>query len=153
MSNRQITTYKLYTFLIGENNMFKYKKSHDNLEELMKSCTYVLNHNPKYKKSQIRILNLLSDHGEIVQKDLRNILNVKSGSMSEIISKLEKMNFIEKIKDVTDRRNVILKITNRGIQFLQESKRFEQHISFSTLSIDEQETLKNILLKLRRSFS
>jgi len=57
------------------------------------------------------------------RKELQELFQVKPGSMSEIVSKLEHKGFIERIKDDEDKRKAIVKITEAGKARLEERQR------------------------------
>ena len=73
--------------------------------------------------------------------------------MSEMISKLENRGFVTREKDETDKRKVILKITEEGKQKAQHcSKEEKAKKLYRGLSEEEQETLKTLLKKLLDSW-
>ncbi len=85
-------------------------------------CGRILHHKMADKFCRSRILFILSQRSEILQRELQNILEVQSGSLSEIIIKMEAEGYIQKEKSSRDGRNVILKITPEGIVRAQEYK-------------------------------
>ena len=64
--------------------------------------------------SQQRLLGLLDEMGPTSQKKIQEILDIKCGSLSELCTKLLDKGYIEKSRDENDRRNAVLKITEKG---------------------------------------
>ena len=92
-------------------------------EQLVRSlrrCAHYLRHNTEGKGSQRRVLQLLSMRGPMSQKDLLDILAVRAGSLSELLSKLEAKGCIVKTKSETDKRNYNVSITETGLKTLEE---------------------------------
>ena len=81
---------------------------------------HYLRHHTEEKGSQRRVLNLLSHRGPMTQKDLLDILCIRAGSLSELLSKLEAKGCIIKEKSETDKRNYNVSITEAGLQTLNE---------------------------------
>ena len=102
---------------------------------------------------QRKILKILSGVESMGQKELQQELNVKAGSMSEIITKLEKKGDIKRVRDENDKRRVVLEITDSGrekARFMDESDKDENEkkIGFDVLSPEEQQMLHILLTKL-----
>ena len=98
---------------------------------------------------QGRILKILND-GPISQKELQEAMNVQAGSISEIVSKLEERGLLTKTKSEEDARAVILTITEKGKERLNE---FAQRKEFySSITEEEKEQLKEILTKLNNDW-
>ncbi len=81
---------------------------------------YYLRHHTEGKGSQRRVLHLLAKHGAMSQKELLDILGVRAGSLSELLSKLEAKGCITKEKSEADKRNYNVSITETGLQTLNE---------------------------------
>lgn len=60
-----------------------------------------------------RILKVLLEKGVITQSDLQNIIYVRSGSLSEVLSKMEDKQLITREKDENDKRRVKIEITEK----------------------------------------
>lgn len=120
---------------------------------LLRICGHYLYHHSGQSRTQDRVLRLLAERGELSQKELREVLNTKPGSISELISKLEAKGLISTQKGEEDRRQVILRLTKEGAEraaMLAEESREEA--TFDALTEEEQETLKALLKKLAKSW-
>lgn len=121
----------------------------DELSGLLGRCGHHLYHQNNKKRGQGRILKILAQSGEMTQKDLQDHLEIKSGSMSEIISKLEAKGMVTREKDETDKRKIILKITQTGREKAKRHLNEEKSKPlYGFLSEEEQETLKTLLKKV-----
>ena len=56
----------------------------------------------------------LLDHKELLQRELQDILHIKSGSLSECIIKMEADGLLKKKKSEKDGRCLVLKLTQKG---------------------------------------
>lgn len=103
------------------------------------------------KASQKRILIILYEQKVMFQKELTEYLGIQPGSVSEILSKLEKAGLITRIQMETDRRTMEIKLTDTGKVLAKEAmeqrkKRHEQ--MFICLTHEEQTLLFSLLKKL-----
>lgn len=100
---------------------------------------------------QGRILSILGNMSTMSQKELLDILKIRTASLSELLIKLENNDFITRIKDENDKRNFIISVTEKGKSAVAE---FEQHrretaeVLFGALSDEEKATLVSLLQKL-----
>ena len=123
----------------------------NDLYHLMRSCGHILYHNGSTKSSQGRILHILEKEGTIGQKDLQQILKIKSGSVSEVLTKLEKEGLIERSRDECDRRRVIITMTQKGR--IHAHNYNESRDWFAVLDAQQKEQLKELLQLLLESWS
>lgn len=117
----------------------------------MEKCGHFLYHRRGGKRGQLKVLKLLKERGSITQKELLEVLTLKSGSVSETVKKLENQGFITKEKDKKDKRRINITITDKGVEYLEENMKInseQEKILFTSLSEKEQEDLKRILEKL-----
>lgn len=103
-------------------------------------------------KGQGRILGLLHRHdGVLSQRELMDMTEMKSSSLSELTTKLSLNGYITKETDPEDRRNTIIRLTAKGqekaLSMKEESRRIGKE-AFSVLSDDEKQDLTALLRKL-----
>ncbi|MBR0087141.1 MAG: MarR family transcriptional regulator [Lachnospiraceae bacterium] len=96
--------------------------------------------------AQLRILKLLGETSDISQQTLMEILAIRPGSLSELLTKLESKGLILRKPDENDRRKNTLSLSDAGRQALKETE--EHSDPFHMLSEEEQETLKTLLKKI-----
>ncbi len=117
----------------------------------MELAGHFLFHRRGGKRGQVRVLQILSDRGEVSQKEVQGILNIQSGSMSELVGKMEKTGLLERTRDSRDKRHYNLKITKKGMEEVQNLKKRnaeQEAVIFNALSEKEQEELSVMLNKL-----
>lgn len=98
---------------------------------------------------QIRVLRFLHNHGPSTQIEIQEALGIKSPAMSEHITKLEGMGYITRTPSEKDRRARIISFTPAGKKMFNELLADETKKDlFSSLTPEEQETLRLLLIKL-----
>lgn len=73
------------------------------------------------KSGQRRVLFTLDRYGDMPQKELQERLSVKSSTMSEMVSKMERDGLIVKQPSLKDKRSIVLSLSTQG------QKDAEQH--------------------------
>ena len=124
----------------------------DRLRHLLHSCNKYVFYHAGPGVQQNKAIRLLKD-GPMSQKDLQEKLGVQPASVSELISKLEARGLVERSRSETDRRVVILSLTEKAGKI--EKKDLDIRSSdelFSCLDEEEQDQLICLLEKLDQSF-
>lgn len=136
----------------GRHRRFSFEDNNeDDLLSLLAKCNHILHHKKGGKRGQGKILKILAKQQEINQKELQEILGIESGSMSELVIKLEQKGLITRTKDETDKRMTKLMITELGLELSKELEtrdEEENKLLYGSLSEQEQEELKTLLKKL-----
>lgn len=115
---------------------------------ILELCGHFLFHRRGGKRGQVKVLRILSEKGELSQKEMQGILNIQSGSMSELVGKMEKTGLIERTRDCNDKRHYNLKITKKGLDETKRLKKLDEEqvsVLFEALNEKEQEELKRML--------
>lgn len=90
--------------------------------------------------------------GELSQQELGMHFDLKPGSLSEILSKLEMGGIIERSRNPKDRRQLTIRLTEAGWEKARVEQaariRFREQ-AFSALTHDEREDLAEMLEKIR----
>ena len=116
------------------------------LYQLLRECGHILYFSGESKSGQGRILHLLDTEGPILQRDLQARLGVKSGSLSEILSKLEREGLIARETDPRDRRRVIVRMTDAGRAHAEEHRKKPMEKDwFQALDQEQSEELIRLL--------
>lgn len=124
----------------------------DDLAGKMARCGKILSHHVGERRGQGQILRILSEEGDLSQRELQELMEIRSGSMSELAAKLESKGLIVRIRDDQDKRKVFLSLTEQGRDRVAHQTeadiRQRRAELFSALSKDEQDTLQLLLDKL-----
>lgn len=125
------------------------------LFKLIKIASRTLHHHGHGKASQERILLIIERFGMISQKDLLEIVNVRSASLSEILKKIEANGYIKKKQSVSDKRTMVIEITETGkkeaVELRSQNLENSQKL-FNGLNKEEQAELAKLLGKLINSW-
>ncbi len=101
--------------------------------------------------AQGHVLSLIMEKGPMNQGELLEILDVRSSSLSEILSKLERNGYITRERDETDKRRFIISATSKANEMtgndIEARRENAQHL-FSVLSDEERTQLQTILNKI-----
>lgn len=121
----------------------------------LRRCGHYLRHHTEEKGSQRRVLFLLRRRGPMSQKELLEVMGVRAGSLSELLSKLESKGCITREKSETDKRNYNVTITPAGLETLTELQQ-QYHDSMSALLVDfpdeDKIELNRLLEKLQNTW-
>ena len=95
-----------------------------------------------------RIFYVLLKQGELPQRELQEILGVCSGSLSEILAKIEADGLIEKTVSRTDGRKLNIRLTGAGLdQALKMQAEYEEMVlrMFDCFSTEQQKAFLSML--------
>lgn len=98
---------------------------------------------------QGRVLKLLKIKPEIPQKELAEILGMRSQSIGELLSKLERKGYITRTPSSRDKRVVIVRLTEEGANANEWEENQPDSIDiFNSLSEEEQKILNGYLSRI-----
>lgn len=116
------------------------------LLSLFARCSHTLRRAGGKHMAQERVLRILARQEEgMGQRQLQELLGIQSGSLSELVSKLEAKGLLTRVRDKADKRNVTLLLTDAGRAAVGPEERPDP---FAALSGEEQELLRALLQKL-----
>jgi DNA-binding MarR family transcriptional regulator len=98
-------------------------------------------------RGQGRVLNLLKLKPETTQKELSYLLDMRPQSLGELLGKLEKKGYISREPLESDRRVMVIRLTEAGMAAADNSQNEEETI-FSVLTEEEQTSFRTIMDKL-----
>ncbi|MBQ3669599.1 MAG: MarR family transcriptional regulator [Clostridia bacterium] len=127
--------------------------SEERLTRLLRACGRRLYYSSCAGRTQAKVLTLLCQAGAMSQKDIQQKLEVKPGSVSELISKLEMKGLVKRVRAESDRRRVLLTLTEQGERAAaMASKRRDTVIDYKVLAADERVEMLFLLEKLVKSW-
>ena len=117
-------------------------------------CGHYLHFHGGGASGKAPILCLLAKQpaGEMSQQELGMHFELKPGSLSEILSKLECAGLIERTRNPKDRRQLTIRLTDDGWARAKEDQAHRIHFrqrAFEALTPAEQEQLAEMLEKIR----
>ncbi|MDD4844612.1 MAG: MarR family transcriptional regulator [Anaerotignum sp.] len=101
-------------------------------------------------RGQGRVLSLLNSHPGICQKELSEFLDVRSQSMGEVISKLERNGYITRTPSEKDHRSMSIFLTPEGIaaaKFMEHNIQDSATV-FDCLNEEEKNNLQQYLSRI-----
>ncbi len=101
--------------------------------------------------SQKRVLTQLMECDSVTQCELTEMLDIKSGSVSEVLAKLERAGLIVRTENERDRRTTDIRLTDEGRQRAQEAveqRTKRQEEMFSCLTDAQKKDLLRLLQKM-----
>lgn len=125
----------------------------EDLKSLFMSCAHILQHRQEKKQGQKRVMKALMEKGTMTQREMSEMFDIRSASLSELLIKLEDKGLIVRNKLEEDRRNVQVTLTEEGRKFAEEQKALahgnqNRKDLFAVLSDDEKQQLLLMLKKL-----
>lgn len=103
------------------------------------------------RHAQDLVLSLVARGGSMTQRELLELLDVRSASLSEVLAKLERQGLVTRERDPADRRGYVVFVTQQGrvqAEEQHESRREGASPLFACLDQTERETLVGLLRKL-----
>jgi len=124
--------------------------------ELLGFCGHYLHFHGGGRSGKASLLCTIAKSGGVMsQQELRMRFELKPGSLSEILAKMEAAGMIERTRSPEDRRQLFVKLTPQGTELAareQEERSAFRHEASATLSAEEQEQLLGMLQKIRVSW-
>ena len=113
----------------------------------LRHCGHLLYHKFNLNGSQMRILLVLRDE-PMTQKQLTDRLRIQPGSLSEILTKVERAGLVEKHRSSTDRRNYELILTDEGrrqADWFENAQTEQADLLMQPLTDDQKDQLAALL--------
>lgn len=104
---------------------------------------------------QYRCIYTLNETGTITQKELGEILQIRSTSLSELLLKLEKKGFVKRIPSTQDKRTLLVSLTQEGHEEALKYQKLRVNAycdMVSPLSEEEKNQFYSILSKIKNHY-
>ena len=101
---------------------------------------------------QIMVIKLIAHNKQVNISQLWEEMSLSKGTISGIVARLEKADYVKKIKDEKDKRNTYVAFSDKGFEF---AKNFIEEINgsfdkvFENFTEEEVKQVKDALTKLR----
>lgn len=116
-------------------------------------CGQYLHFHSGGRSGRAAIICLLAKNGgQMSQQELGTRFELKPGSLSEILAKIENAGLIERTRNPEDRRQLTIRLTDKGTEEAareQEGRNRFRRQAFACLNEAEQEQLLDMLDKIR----
>lgn len=127
----------------------------EQLLDLFRQCSHYLRHTYGHAAGLGRVMRFLHRHGSMSQRQLQELAQVKSASLSELLQKGEANGLLSRKEDESDKRTLQVELTKNGVRELQEQlsdEESDQNGPFAGLSQNETAQLEKLLGKLLLSW-
>ncbi|MGN0136819.1 MarR family transcriptional regulator [Anaerotignum sp.] len=104
---------------------------------------------------QYRCIYTLNETGRISQKELAEILQIRSTSLSELLLKLEKKGLVERMPSAQDKRKLLVSLTQEGHEEALKYQKLRVNAycdMVSPLSEEEKRQFYSILSKIKNHY-
>jgi len=118
---------ELYNYISHLDNLLPVLVKHFQIPDLHKLFEV------KITFQQYLTLNILIKKGKCMVSDLSKNLGVALSTMTELVNRLAKKQFVKKIKDLRDRRIVWINLTEKGAKIIQEINEKKQRYILNIL--------------------
>ena len=98
------------------------------------------------QQGQGRILSTLKRGKNVSQKEIGLALDIRPQSLGELLQKLETNGYVQRYRSTTDKRALIVELTEKGENFQQQKP--DYHELFIGLNAQEKKLLKTFLEKI-----
>ena len=99
--------------------------------------------------TQYITMMVLWEKGEVNEKELVRCLYLKANTLTDLLRKLKKKGFIEILKDENDRRNIVIRLTDKGRELKKKAVHVPKTLAEEQwLTEEEFLTFKSLLYKL-----
>ena len=140
----------------------EYVKYVREIHELEQNCNLMIlkEYRPLMKfdltAKQEMLLKLINKNIKLTVSEIAEKMDVTSSAVSQIISKLEKGEYVKREINPDNRREIIVTLNQKGVEYFSEYEKIELKIIkkyYSKLDIEEVLTMRNITLKLEKSIT
>lgn len=88
-------------------------------ESLMSHFRPILNHYG-VTEQQWRILRVLDEHGQLEPREMCEMCQILSPSMTGMLTRMEELGLVERERVATDQRRIMVRLAERGDQLIDE---------------------------------
>lgn len=104
---------------------------------------------------QMHSLEILGIHAALRMKELAEKMGVTTGTLTVMIDRLEKSGLVRRRPHATDRRSILVELTDAGHELFREHDALHHQLTediTSTFDADERTRLAAMLKKMNREF-
>ncbi len=110
----------------------------------------------KLSKSELLAMLIVDRYGEVTMSKISEKINVSMSTATGIIDRLVKKKYLERGRSESDRRVVLIKLTEKGLKTIKSIKNSINHyldIVYESLTDEEIRVLYGIIMKVFNVFN
>lgn len=97
---------------------------------------------------EISIISLIYNNPDIIIREICDEIDVPKSSMTSMIDRLEKKNYLTRVISKRDRRSFGLKLTKEGMKIQEQHEKYEEEIFNYVINSLDTEEEKETFIKL-----
>ena len=122
--------------------------------DMLGFCGHYIHVNGGGRSGRAPIICALLKHGDAIpQRELMNMFDLKAGSLSEVLTKIERDGLVERTRDPQDRRQLIVRLTSEGHKQATAEQLDRERVraeALCCLTDAEREQLEYILARIKQ---
>lgn len=120
--------------------------------DMLGFCGHYIHIHGGGRSGRAPIICALLKHGDAMpQRELMNMFDLKAGSLSEVLAKIERDGLIERTRDPQDRRQLIVRLTEEGhaqAALEQQAREEFRAQALTCFSVDERTKFEDMLARV-----
>lgn len=102
----------------------------------------------KFSENEISIINILGHNENVTLKEIINIIKVPKSTLTGLINKLEKNNYVKRTINQVDKRSYKLELTEEGMKISREHDDFDKIVSSKILHTLDNSNERELFINL-----
>jgi DNA-binding MarR family transcriptional regulator len=79
-----------------------------------------------FSNAELLTMGLLDQHGKLLPSELAELERISAQAISQILNRLAEVGCVDRVADETDRRKLVISLTEKGTQHLYETRRIKE---------------------------
>jgi len=79
-----------------------------------------------FSNAELLTMGLLDQHGKLLPSELAEMERISAQAISQILNRLAEAGCVDRVPDETDRRKLVISLTEKGKQHLYETRRIKE---------------------------
>jgi DNA-binding MarR family transcriptional regulator len=79
-----------------------------------------------FSNAELLTMGLLDQHGKLLPSELAEMERISAQAISQIVNRLAEAGCVDRVADETDRRKLVISLTEKGTQHLYETRRIKE---------------------------
>jgi DNA-binding MarR family transcriptional regulator len=79
-----------------------------------------------FSNAELLTMGLLDQHGKLLPSELAEMERISAQAISQIVNRLAEVGCVDRVADETDRRKLVISLTEKGTQHLYETRRIKE---------------------------
>jgi DNA-binding MarR family transcriptional regulator len=79
-----------------------------------------------FSNAELLTMGLLDQHGKLLPSELAEMERISAQAISQIVNRLAEAECVDRAADVTDKRKLVISLTEKGTQHLYETRRIKE---------------------------